>query len=680
MTTLSIPGSDLGRWTGRNQGMLVAFATFAVAFAVLAANLGQGIGYYDVSSTVSVTATLAIAAIGATIVVISRGLDLSVGAVISLSNCLIAANVTDTPQSMLFWACAGLFAGVATGIFNAVFIVLFRLPSIIVTLASMFIVQGLTLLVMEQPGGMVPPAFSEFLLNDAVPGWVPMPAVLIVLALLAWGVIRRTRLGTYIYAVGSDEEAARSKGVPVVATRFAVYVIAGAYYGLAGIFLTAQTGSGDPTVGPPMLLPVFVAVVLGGTAFAGGRGGCIGTVLGAFTLMLIVNLLLVFNVPTFYSTVVEGCMLIAAVLAASGAQMRRVGQSLSLAVLRMRDSAPPITRRRQATGIAPPRMDETLPTAPIARWLRRNRADLTSALPAWAGLVVVLAMTGVLFSERLGMGSYVNSLLMLSTFLAVLAMGQGSVVISGGLDLSVPALITFSGVMLCEWTLPGSGLGNWSIPAVCLAGLLIGAISGLGIGLIGIHPLIMTLAVNGILEGLTLVITDGTPRGLPPAPISWLMTGRLMGFTPVVWMLALFVVLASVLLGRTAFARKLYAVGSSPTVAYFSGIAVARVRVGTYALSGLCSAIVGVLLAGFSGQAFIDMGTPYLLPSIAVVVIGGVAMTGGKGTYLGMLGGALLLTALSTALQGMLMPLAVRNVIFGFVVLAAVLGLREKSR
>jgi len=680
MTARSTYSLDLGRWTRRNQGMLVALGTFAVAFGVLAANLGQSIGYYDVSSTFAATATLAIAAIGATIVVISRGLDLSVGAVISLSNCLIAANVSDNPQSMLFWAGAGLFAGIATGTFNAIFIVLFRLPSIIVTLAAMFIVQGLTLLVMAQPGGMVHPTFSGFFLNDVVPGFVPMPAVLIVLSLLAWGMIRKTRLGTYIYAVGSDEEAARAKGVPVVVTRMAVYVIAGAYYGLAGIFLTAQTGSGDPTVGPPMLLPVFVAVILGGTAFAGGRGGCIGTVLGAFTLMLIVNLLLVFNVPTFYSTVVEGCMLIAAVLAASGSRLRHIGQSLRLALLGVINGSGPVIRRRHEAAIAPPRADDTLPAACLTRWLRRNHSDLKSALPAWAGLVVVLIMTAVLFSDRLGVGSYVNSLLMLSTFLAVLALGQGSVVISGGLDLSVPALITFSGVMLCEWTMPGSNLGNWSILAVCLAGLLIGAISGLGIGLVGIHPLIMTLAVNGILDGMTLVITDGTPRGLPPAPVSWLMTGRLIGFTPVVWMLALFVILASVLLGRTAFARKLYSVGSSQTVAYFSGIAVARVQVATYALSGLCSAIVGILLAGFSGQAFIDMGTPYLLPSIAVVVIGGVAMTGGKGIYFGMLGGALLLTALSTVLQGMLMPLAIRNVIFGFVILAAVLGLREKSR
>jgi ribose transport system permease protein len=678
MTAATMKTPDFGRWARRNEGMLIALATLAVVFVVLNSNLKAMFSYYDITSTFASSTTLAIAAVGATVVVISRGLDLSAGAVISLSNCLIAANVADTPGSMILWGCLGVATGAVTGLFNAIFIVFFRLPSIIVTLASMFIIEGLTLLVMEQPGGTVPAGFSSLFLSDAIEGWLPTPAVLIGVVLLFWGAVRATRLGTYIYAVGSDEQAAKAKGVPARAAKSSVYIIAGSLYGLAGVFLTAQTGSGDPTVGPPMLLPIYVAIILGGTTFAGGRGGVLGTVFGAFTLMLIVNLLLVFNVPTFYSTVVEGALLIAAVLASSGPQLKRAAQSVALAIRRAGVRGVPIMTGGHG-GQAAKRPDHTLPSNPVLRWARRNRADLSTSLPAWVGLAAVLVVTAVVFYGRLSFENYVNSLLVLTSFLAILALGQGVVVIGGGLDLSIPAIITFSGVMLCEWAAPGTS-GGWALAAVLVLAALIGAVNGLGVGLLGIHPLIMTLAANGILDGLTLVITHGTPHGMPPRVVSWLMTGKLAGVTPVVFFLILFAAAGHLLLARSAFGRRLYATGSSPVVAYFSGVSVVRVQIGAYAVSAVCAAIVGMLLSGFSGQAFIDMGTPYLLPSIAVAVVGGVAMTGGRGTYLGMLGGALLLTALSTMLQGMLIPLAVRNVIFGFVVLAAVLGLRERMQ
>src|SRR6185437_16575838 len=132
--------------------------------------------------------------------------------------------------------------------------------------------------------------------------------------LVLWGLLRRTRFGVALYAIGSDEEAAQANGIAAARVKFAVYALAGAAYGLAGVVLTAQTGSADPLVGPPMLLPLFVAVVLGGTHLAGGRGGCLGTVFGAFTLMLIVNVLLVMNVSAFFSTAAEGLLLIIAVL------------------------------------------------------------------------------------------------------------------------------------------------------------------------------------------------------------------------------------------------------------------------------------------------------------------------------------------------------------------------------
>jgi ribose transport system permease protein len=112
--------------------------------------------------------------------------------------------------------------------------------------------------------------------------------------------------------------------------------------------------------------------------------------------------------------------------------------------------------------------------------------------------------------------------------------------------------------------------------------------------------------------------------------------------------------------------------------AKFSGVPVTKVLILAYALSGLCSALVGVMLSGFTGQAFNDMGDPYLLTSIAVVVVGGTLMTGGRGHYAGMLGGALMLTALSTLLSGSSLPVAARGVVYGLVVLAAVVAMREK--
>ncbi|MDR5012556.1 ABC transporter permease [Agrobacterium fabacearum] len=675
MVTVQSYESALMRWMSRNHGMLVSLATVAFTFAVLSYNLQANLSYYDVSTTFASTTTLAIAAAGATIVVISRGLDLSVGAVVSLSNCMIAANVSNDSSSMVLWAIVAVLAGAAIGLFNAVFIVLLRLPSVIVTLATMFIVEGLTLLVMEQPGGAVPSAFSEFFMSDAIAGWLPRPALLLGLVLMVWMCIRSTPLGTFIYAIGSDEEAARAKGVPTSATRMAVYVIAGTLYGLAGLFLTAQTGSGDPTLGPPLLLPVFVAVVLGGTALTGGSGGVLGTVFGAFTLMLIVNLLLVFNVPTYYSTVAEGILLIVAVLASSGSRLHHAWLSLGTGLKRLNSKLPTRGSYRSYDS-KQARTDDTLPKGSLARWTRKNFGEISTSAPAWGGFLVVLLLTAIVFSGRIGAEHYLNSLLVLASFLAILALGQGVVVISGGLDLSVPAVITFSGVMLCEWA--QAGLGNGAVVAVLLTGGMLGAMSGLGIGVLGIHPLIMTLALNGIVEGLTLVITEGTPQGLPPTLVTWLMTGQVMGLTPVIWFLALFCIAAHLLLARSAFGRKLYTTGASETVAFFSGVSVPRIHLAAYALSGTCAAAVGVLLAGFSGQAFIDMGNPYLLPSIAVVVIGGVAMTGGRGTFIGMLGGAFLLTALSVFLQGMLMPPAVRSVIFGLVILAAVIGLREK--
>jgi ribose transport system permease protein len=136
---------------------------------------------------------------------------------------------------------------------------------------------------------------------------------------------------------------------------------------------------------------------------------------------------------------------------------------------------------------------------------------------------------------------------------------------------------------------------------------------------------------------------------------------------------------AVVLLGKTAFGRRVYAIGNGVRAAELSGVPVKSTTVKVYVLSGLCAALVGCLLSGFSGQGSLGMGDEYLLPSIAVVVVGGALITGGRGSYIGMLGGVLLLTALQTLLAGTTLPYATRAILYGTVVLCAVVALREKN-
>lgn len=677
---------ELGRLVKRHYGLLVALGTFLIVLLLLAMKSVHGLGYYDLSSTAGNAAPLALAAIGETVVVIAGGLDLSAGGVISLTNCLLAVHVGSTPQSMVLWTILCLLTGAAVGAFNGFLVVVLRLQSVIVTLAAMFIVTGIALLVLEQPGGQIPAGYSTLFTGDAIPGVLPMPVIFLVGAGVIWLLLRATPWGLNLYATGSDAEAARAKGVPVGRVRFMSFVLGGLFYAAAGVFLTAQTGSGDPTVGPPLLLPIFVAVVLGGTSFAGGRGGCIGTIFGALTLMLIVNLLLVFNVPAYYSTFVEGMLLIAAVLSRSVGRGSPFQQHLGMLIMRGKawrargDTRPQPTSPsiRTAAPLAT-RIDDGLPHHPLSRWFAMNAGTLRYAAPVYGALLVTLLLTVVLFGGRVRPGAYGDSLAVLSSFLAVLALGQGAVVISGGLDLSTPAVITCAGILLTSWANASDMAAVWAVPAVILAGALIGALNGLGIALFGIFPLIMTLAMNGIIAALSLVYTNGTPSGASPPVIAWLMTGQFAGMTPIIPALLVFVVLATFLLSHTGYGRRLKAIGNSRTAAFFSGVPVGSTLIQTYMLSGACSAIVGILLVGFSGQAFNDMGDPYLLPAIAVVVIGGTLMTGGRGHYLGMFGGALFLTALTTILTGLLLPVAIKSAIFGLVIVAAVLGLRERT-
>ncbi|WP_457301091.1 ABC transporter permease, partial [Phyllobacterium sp. P5_D12] len=485
--------------------------------------------------------------------------------------------------------------------------------------------------------------------------------------------------GTAIYAVGSDPDAAAAIGVRVKLTKFLVYVIAGGCYGLAGVFISAQTGSADPLVGNPLLLSMFAAVVVGGTRLGGGRGGPLGTVFGAYILMMVVNILLVLNVSAYYSTIAEGTILILAVLAGS------ISYSSTLA-RQLRSAQAQFSAWRQ--GLLPSQLDRTdrrmkMPSTaegkPVAStFLSRNSETIRYALPAYLCLLAVVIVTQFWLGRAILNPTYWNSLAVLSTFLAILALGQGTVILTGGLDLSVPWTIGIAGILLAGIVNGSDAALVYALPAVLLVACLIGFINGVGIVVLGISPIVMTLAMNGILQGFALVYSQGTPAGFSSPMLRWFMTGKIWTVTPVVPFMVLFVIAAVFLLGRTAFGRRVYGIGNGLRAAQLSGIAVGRTLILVYVLSGLCAGLVGVLLTGFSGQASLGMGDDYLLPSIAVVVVGGALITGGRGHYLGMLGGVLLLTALQMFLAGTTLPYATRAILFGLVVLGAVMALREK--
>lgn len=666
---------------GRSRGLITALAVLVALFLVVAAITPDAFSYFELTSLSTTGAALALAAMGQTLVVLTGGFDLSTGATVSLVNVVLATTMGNSVASQVGVGIAALVVGGLVGAFNGFFVAFVRLQPIVVTLASMFIAQGTTLLVQDKPGGAIPAGFSAFLTGDVVPNVVPAPLAVLAVAIAIWLLVKNSRFGVGIYAVGSDEEAAHATGVPTRAVKFFSYILAGVFYGAAGAFVSAQTSSADPLVGRPMLLQVFTAVVVGGTLLGGGRGGAVGSLVGAYVLMIVVNILLVLNVSAYYSSVAEGAILILAVLAGSLDRHSPVAEYLRLGLRKLRAWRSGTLAAAQPGTPMPPALPMPGAQGPRgqASWMQRNGRLLRSILPAYAGLVAVLIATQLVYGNVLTSGSYFDSLLVLSSFLAILALGQGAAILTGGLDLSLPWMIGLVGIVTAG-LISGSNLAAiWVVPFGLLLGTLLGAVNGAGIVFLGLPPIVMTLAMNGILQGAALVYSGGTPAGFASPAERWFMTGSLLGVTPVIWFLALFVAGALLLLHRTAFAQRVYAVGNSTLVARLSGVGVGRTLIAVYALSGFCSALVGILLSGFSGQASLGMGNDYLLPSIAAVVVGGTLITGGRGHYLGMLGGVLILTALSTLLAGTTLPSAVRDIIFGVVVLGAVLALRDRQ-
>ena len=272
------------------------------------------------------------------------------------------------------------------------------------------------------------------------------------------------------------------------------------------------------------------------------------------------------------------------------------------------------------------------------------------------------------------------TILRLATFFMVVGLGQGFVILTGGIDLSVPWGMTTAGIILTTLSMGNNDTLIWVVPISLLSGVLLGLANGIGVAYLNIAPLIMTLATNVIIRGSILVAVFGTPRGVTPTLITQMMSGNLFGGISPIFVIVFFLTLiATVVLTQTTYGRRIYAIGNSSQAAYLSGINVKIHLMSVYVISGFMSALGGIMLTGYSTLAFVNMGDPYLLPSIATVVVGGAAIVGGRGKPIGTIVGAILLTVLSTILTALLLPAAIRNIIYGLVILVAVFFSRQAN-
>lgn len=302
----------------REKGRPIPSSAFAallyvIMFVIYLLNSPSAITLAGITDLLNNTIVLALASAGLTLVILTAELDLSSVGVIAVTNVIVATVSTKFPGGAFISLVLVCLLGLLVGLINGWLVTFLGLQSLACTLGTMIVCQGIALLILEAPGGEVA-AFIMNRLTDTVFGFMPVAGLILLLVITGWLLFRRTRLGIAIYAVGTDAVAARLTGLNVKRTKWIVFSLAGMAYGLAGYMLGAQTGTGDPRISNSFLLYVFAAVAIGGTSLGGGRGGVIGSVVGAGILTVMQKLLFAVGVAEFYTNIFNGVIMVVAIL------------------------------------------------------------------------------------------------------------------------------------------------------------------------------------------------------------------------------------------------------------------------------------------------------------------------------------------------------------------------------
>jgi ribose transport system permease protein len=296
-----------------------------------------------------------------------------------------------------------------------------------------------------------------------------------------------------------------------------------------------------------------------------------------------------------------------------------------------------------------------------------SRPFLTVAIVA-----AVWIVAGV-FKPGFGSYGHLRYLFELAAVIGLVAIGQTYVVIAGGIDLSVGAIVTVSavGVPLVGWSADASGV--IAVFIILTAATGIGFLNGLGVALLRVHPMIMTLAMATFLQGVLILVAGGSAVSAQNPLLAWLGNARPLGVPASVYLWIVVSAVTLLILHATPFGARVFALGANPLASALSGIGINATTMAVYAVSGLTAGLAGVLLLGMNGQGYVGIGDPYLLASIAAVVLGGTSILGGSGTYAGTIPGAILLVTITALITVVNASPGWRSILFGSLILGLLL-------
>jgi ribose transport system permease protein len=327
--TRSLPALGSGpvdivvRWA-RNNSWALGLIVFLGVLLVFTRMIQPSYGVAGIQGLAISVLPLALAAVAQAVVVISGGIDLSVGSMMAFISSVSAVLMRGQSEEMSVVVVLGvLLLGLLLGLINGGLVVLTRVPDIVVTLAMLFVWAGAALLVLRTPGGESADWLRNLVLGSVGNEWIPKAAVVLLLVVGAvWIPLRRSRIGLSLYAIGSNPLAAFRSGVSVGRTKVIAYMVGGLFAALAGLSLTASVGIGQPVPGPYTLMSV-AAVVLGGVSLAGGRGGLLGPIIAVVVLSLLRTDMTLLRWNSNYAVVAQGIILVGVVMVGTLIEVRR---------------------------------------------------------------------------------------------------------------------------------------------------------------------------------------------------------------------------------------------------------------------------------------------------------------------------------------------------------------------